>query len=102
MKSGDITRQFPKLSAFFGEWFNDDWMLDFERWEEVARACAIHDDGERVAAELARFLEVTRALADDEIGGAVGGLASLDPSAWGLTWREWLQKLLIELRSYDG
>jgi hypothetical protein len=84
----------PELHQFFGGSFHQDWTLDHETADDVVQAfVAEATPHERLM--VARALKDLLDLPDESLGEAIFALgAYYDPTADGLTVRQWLESLV--------
>jgi hypothetical protein len=90
------------LEKFFGAYFHQDWVDDHSTWQDVVKLYLNDvDEGERGALhELLEFDLVRSETSDRELGEKVFAWGCYyDPSADGMTVREWLKAVVAQIAS---
>lgn len=95
----DAGERYPSLHQFLAGWFHEDWAVDDDSWEHVVDAYVGESPRASVAATRAE-LEALLASSDAEVGAALDGIGcSVDPAAFQLSARGWLEQVRDRLRA---
>lgn len=90
---------FPLLRQLLGGYFHQDWPLDGGSWEEVTDDFIAESTGPSVAATADELRSLLAGqLSDQQLEDTVDELGgSVDPSAFDLSAREWLEAVAARL-----
>jgi len=95
----------PELERFLGGWFHEDWMLDYGEADDAVRAYAEEVRAPRVAQVVGELNDLlSRGLSEADLRNLVWWqlLGRYDPTADGLTMKEWLERVTRLLRERGG
>ena len=95
----------PELERLLGAWFNLDWTLDYGEADDVLRAYVAEEPAEAVAEAIGELDDLlSRGLSEADLRNLVWWqlLGRYDPTADGLTMKEWLERVTRLLRERGG